>query len=105
MKKFIDRLKEIETIVELSIGEKMTEKKATDIYSITNDLMTEVKKLNKTLVIKSLPTDAEIVDWAVEVSEANDKSSETRKQTTKLVALAMTLMRNDIRDNSVGNVL
>lgn len=46
MKEYIDRLKEIETLVELSIGTTMTEEKATDIYAVTNDLMCKVKKLN-----------------------------------------------------------
>ena len=45
MKQYIDKLKEIETLVELSIGTTMTEEKATDIYAITNDLMCMVKKL------------------------------------------------------------
>lgn len=46
MKEYIDKLKEIETLVELSIGTTMTEEKATDIYAVTNDLMCNVKKLN-----------------------------------------------------------
>ena len=46
MKEYIDKLKEIETLVELSIGTTMTEDKATDIYAVTNDLMCKVKKLN-----------------------------------------------------------
>jgi hypothetical protein len=46
MKEYIDKLKEIETLVELSIGTTMTEEKATDIYAVTNDLMCKVKKLN-----------------------------------------------------------
>jgi hypothetical protein len=50
MKDCIDKLKEIETLVELSIGTTMTEQKATDIYAITNDLMCKVKKLNKPVV-------------------------------------------------------
>ncbi len=44
MKKYIDKLKEIDTLVELSIGATMTEKKAIDIYAITNDLMGMVKQ-------------------------------------------------------------
>lgn len=47
MREYIDKLKEIETLVELSIGTTMTEEKATDIYAVTNDLMCKVKKLNK----------------------------------------------------------
>lgn len=43
-KEWITKLKEIETLVELSIDIKMTEEKATDIYAITNDLMCQVKK-------------------------------------------------------------
>jgi hypothetical protein len=50
MKEYIDKLKEIETLVELSIGTTMTEDKATDIYAVTNDLMCKVKKLNKPAV-------------------------------------------------------
>jgi hypothetical protein len=46
MKEYIDKLKEIETLVELSIGTTMTEDKATDIYAVTNDLMCKFKKLN-----------------------------------------------------------
>jgi hypothetical protein len=46
MKEYIDKLKEIETLVELSIGTTMTEDKAKDIYAVTNDLMFKVKKLN-----------------------------------------------------------
>ena len=47
MKEYIDKLKEIETLVELSIGTTMTEEKAADIYAVTNDLMYKVnKKLN-----------------------------------------------------------
>ena len=46
MKEYIDKLKEIETLVELSIGTTMTEERATDIYALTNDLMCKVKKLN-----------------------------------------------------------
>jgi len=46
MKEYIDKLKEIEALVELSIGTTMTEDKATDIYAVTNDLMCKVKKLN-----------------------------------------------------------
>ena len=46
MEEYIDKLKEIETLVELSIGTTMTEDKATDIYAVTNDLMCKVKKLN-----------------------------------------------------------
>ena len=53
MKDYIDKLKEIETLVELSIGTTMTEQKATDIYSITNDLMCKVKKLHISGVIDS----------------------------------------------------
>lgn len=44
MKDYIDKLKEIETLVELSIGKELTEEKATDIYAITNDLMCRIKK-------------------------------------------------------------
>lgn len=51
MKDYIDKLKEIETLVELSIGSTMTEEKVTDIYALTNDLMCMVKKAN-TPVIK-----------------------------------------------------
>lgn len=50
MKDYIDKLKKIETLVELSIGTTMTEEKATDIYAITNDLMCKVKKKNKPIV-------------------------------------------------------
>jgi len=39
MKKYIDTLKKIETLVELSIGTVMTEDKAADIYALTNELM------------------------------------------------------------------
>jgi hypothetical protein len=39
MKKYIDRLKKIETLVELSIGTVMTEDKVADIYALTNELM------------------------------------------------------------------
>jgi hypothetical protein len=46
MKEYIDKLKEIETLVELSIGTTMTEEKATDLYAVTNNLMCKVKKLN-----------------------------------------------------------
>ena len=46
MKEYIDKLKEIETLVELSIGTTMTEEKATDIYAVTNDLICKIKKLN-----------------------------------------------------------
>ena len=46
MKEYIDKLKEIETLVELSIGTTMTEERAIDIYAVTNDLMCKVKKLN-----------------------------------------------------------
>jgi hypothetical protein len=53
MKEYIDKLKEIETLVELSIGTTMTEEKATDIYAVTNDLMCKVKKLNISDVIIS----------------------------------------------------
>lgn len=41
------RLKEIEILVEQSIGTTMTEDKAVDIYKITNELMSKVKNLNK----------------------------------------------------------
>jgi hypothetical protein len=51
MKEYIDKLKEIETLVELSIGTTMTEDKATDIYAVTNELMCKVKKLNIPTVI------------------------------------------------------
>lgn len=44
MKKYIDKLKKIYTLVELSIGDVMTEEKATDIYQLTNELMCMVKK-------------------------------------------------------------
>lgn len=47
MKYYIDKLKEIETLIELSIGNTMTKQMASDIYAITNDLMCKVKKLNK----------------------------------------------------------
>lgn len=49
MKDYIDKLKEIETLVELSIGTIMTQKKAIDIYAITNNLMLKIKKLNKSI--------------------------------------------------------
>jgi predicted LPLAT superfamily acyltransferase len=52
MKEYIDKLKEIETLVELSIGTTMTEDKATDIYAVTNDLMCKVKKLNIPVVMQ-----------------------------------------------------
>ena len=52
MKEYIDKLKEIETLVELSIGTTMTEEKATDIYAVTNDLMCKVKKLNIPVVMQ-----------------------------------------------------
>ncbi|MFA7307599.1 MAG: hypothetical protein WC026_13105 [Hyphomicrobium sp.] len=46
MKKLIEKLKEIETIVELSIGSEMTENKAMGIYTLTNELMCNLKKLH-----------------------------------------------------------
>ena len=52
MKEYIDKLKEIETLVELSIGTTMTEDKATDIYAVTNDLMCKVKKFNIPVVMQ-----------------------------------------------------
>lgn len=52
MKEYIDKLKEIETLVELSIGTTMTEEKAIDIYAVTNDLMCKVKKLNIPVVMQ-----------------------------------------------------
>jgi hypothetical protein len=51
-KEYIDKLKEIETLVELSIGTTMTEEKAIDIYAITNDLMCKIKKLNISAVME-----------------------------------------------------
>ena len=54
MKEYINKLKEIETLVELSIGTTMTEDKATEIYAVTNDLMCKVKKLNIPAVISSV---------------------------------------------------
>jgi len=50
IKIYIDKLKEIETLVELSIGTTLTEQKATDIYAITNDLMGMIKNINKVVV-------------------------------------------------------
>lgn len=44
MKKYIDKIKEVESLVESFIGSVMTEPKATDIYAITNDLMCMTKE-------------------------------------------------------------
>ena len=44
-KELITKLKEIETVVELNIGKELTEETATDIYGLTNELMSKVKKL------------------------------------------------------------
>lgn len=46
MKEYIDKLKQIDTLVELSIGTTMTEAKAIDIYAVTNNLMCKMKKLS-----------------------------------------------------------
>jgi hypothetical protein len=46
MKKLIEKLKEIETIVELNVGKELTESAATDIYALTNELMVELKKIH-----------------------------------------------------------
>jgi hypothetical protein len=54
MTEYIDKLKKIETLVELSIGTTMTEETATDIYAVTNDLMCTVGKLNIPAVMFSL---------------------------------------------------
>ena len=67
MKEYIDKLKEIETLVELSIGTTMTEEKATDIYAVTNDLMCKVKKLNIPAVMQrseQLKAIEELIDLA-----------------------------------------
>lgn len=47
MKKYIDKLKEIGTIVELNIGEIMTDDKASEIYQLTGELIYMVKDYNK----------------------------------------------------------
>lgn len=55
MKKYIDKLKEIDTLVEFSIGDVMTEEKATEIYGLTNELMCMVKKSPLNIIeLKSL---------------------------------------------------
>ena len=46
-KNFLTKLKEIETLVELSIGKEMTEDRATDIYALTNELMCDIRNVNK----------------------------------------------------------
>lgn len=74
MKEYIDKLKEIETIVELSIGTTMTEQKATDIYQITNELMTKVKKLNIHSVSGKRPTANEIHEASKNYSKGLPKS-------------------------------
>lgn len=63
MKEYIDKLKEIETLVELSIGTTMTEEKATDIYAVTNDLMCKVKKLNIPVVMQRSEQLIAFCDW------------------------------------------
>jgi hypothetical protein len=63
MKEYIDKLKEIETLVELSIGTTMTEEKATDIYAVTNDLMCKVKKLNIPAVMQQSEQLVAFVEW------------------------------------------
>jgi hypothetical protein len=47
IKEWIDKLKEIETLVDLSINTKMTDSKAADIYQITNELMVKVSSKKK----------------------------------------------------------
>ena len=42
----INKVKEIETIIELNVDGNLTEELATDIYSHTNDLMLDIKKLD-----------------------------------------------------------
>jgi hypothetical protein len=44
-KELITKLKDIETIVELNVGKELTEETTTDIYGLTNELMSKVKKL------------------------------------------------------------
>jgi hypothetical protein len=43
IKHTINKIKEIETLVDLSIGKTLTDEVATDIFQITNDLITEAK--------------------------------------------------------------
>lgn len=43
----VSKLKEIEALLKLSVGEIMTEDKATDIYAITNELMCQFSELRQ----------------------------------------------------------
>lgn len=45
IKDLIIKFKEIETIVNFNVGEKLTEETATDIYKLINDLMSKIEKL------------------------------------------------------------
>jgi len=62
-KDLINKLKEIETLVELSIGQKMTEEKATEIYSITNELMCDIKKNYSDNLENKLETLTSFLTW------------------------------------------
>ena len=78
MKDYIDKLKEIEALVELSIGTTMTEQKATDIYAITNDLMCKVKKLNKPAVSGRSELLCDFLEWYDESLTLEEREMEVK---------------------------
>ena len=84
MKEYIDKLKEIETLVELSIGTTMTEEKATDIYELTNDLMCKVKKLTIPAVVERSeqlkPLDADFTKALNDLAKSKAGNSPTKKR-------------------------
>lgn len=45
-KNLINKVKEIETIIELNVDGNLTEELVADLYFHTNDLMLEIKKLD-----------------------------------------------------------
>lgn len=54
----INKIKEIKTLVDLSIGKTLTDDVAKDIFQITNDLITEVK--NQKIIRTELET---FIEW------------------------------------------
>lgn len=51
MKKIIENLKKIETLIELNIDSNIDDDFASNVYKITNDTLIETKKLPKTFMV------------------------------------------------------
>jgi spermidine/putrescine-binding protein len=66
MKKFIDKLKKIENIVESNTDKILTTDVATNIYEVTNELMADIKK----------PNQINFTDTLIELEEQFHKETE-----------------------------